>query len=82
MHQYLYDARKELLKQRASIKRDFYMSPNTANALKNAKDMLKVVDFKIKNIKRIGNFSKGSGLNIYDKNHQNLNLVKKGFSHF
>ena len=37
---------------------------------------------KIKNIKRIGNFSKGSGLNIYDKNHQNLNLVKKGFSHF
>ena len=34
------------------------------------------------NIKRIGNFSKGSGLNIYDKNHQNLNLVKKGFSHF
>jgi len=37
---------------------------------------------KIKNITRIGNFSNGRGLKVFDRKFQNINLKKKGFSHF
>jgi len=37
---------------------------------------------KIKNITRIGNFSNGRGLKIFDRKFQHINLKKKGFSHF
>ena len=36
----------------------------------------------IKNIKKIGFFSSGTGVEIYDQNKKKINFKKKGFCHF
>ena len=46
---------------------------------KNKKKYLKN---KIRNIKKIGFFSKGKGVDVYDFNKKKIKLIKKGFCHF
>ena len=51
----------------------FSVNPKKKNLLKKK---------KIKNIKRVGYFQKGSGLVIYDENKKIIRLNNDGFSHF
>ena len=37
---------------------------------------------KIKSIKKIGFFSRGKGVNVYDMNKKKINFKKKGFLSF
>ena len=50
----------------------FSVKPNKKKYFKN----------NIKRLKKIGFFSKGKGVEIYDKNKQKIKLKKKGFCHF